>query len=168
MSTPAEDSLVQKLLRQRAMPGRLVWIGLRQERRGPVHEVETAELITERGLKGDRATRNSGGKRQVTLLQHEHLPVIAALSGRDAVPPAWLRRNLVISGFCVLALRAKRFRLGETILEGTGTCDPCSRMEEVLGVGGYNAMRGHGGITARVIQGGTLRLGDELDFLQSP
>jgi MOSC domain-containing protein YiiM len=149
---------------QRAGPGRIEWIGLREERRGRLCNVPNAELIVERGLKGDRATKNAGGKRQVTLMQQEHLPVIAALSRRTEVDPALLRRNLVVSGFSVLSLRARRFRIGATILEGTGTCDPCSHMEEVLGLGGYNAMRGHGGITARVIVGGTIGVGDEIDF----
>jgi MOSC domain-containing protein YiiM len=133
-----------------------------------VHVVHRAELITDRGLAGDRAIKNSGGKRQVTLIQHEHLPVIAALARQPAVDPRLLRRNLVISGFNVLALRARRFRLGSAVLEGTGTCDPCSRMEEVLGEGGYNAVRGHGGITARVIAGAWIELGDELDFAEVP
>jgi len=59
-----------------------------------------------------------------------------------------------------LALKNKSFRLGEAVLEFTVLCHPCSRMKENLGVGGYNAMRGHGGITARVISPGKVQIGN--------
>ena len=89
-----------------------------------------------------------------------YLPVIAALSGHGSVAPALLRRNVVVSGIPLVALKGRRFRIGQALFEGTGDCDPCSRMEAALGPGGYNAMRGHGGMTARVLCGGTLRVGD--------
>ncbi len=111
------------------------------------------------GLVGDRYAGGSG-KRGVTLIQAEHLPVIAALSGHDAVPPALLRRNVVVSGLPLIALKGRRFRIGEVLLEGTEECDPCSNMEKALGPGGFNAMRGHGGLCARIIEGGVFRIGD--------
>ena len=103
-------------------------------------------------------------KRQVTLIQAEHFPALSAMMGHEVVPED-TRRNLVVSGLNLLALRDKRFKIGEVMFEGSGLCHPCSRMEETLGEGGYNVMRGHGGILARVLQGGTIRVGDEVAFL---
>ncbi len=175
--------------------GSLEWIGLRGVRRGPMQSVLEAEIHPLVGVIGDkgklappRLTALTGepgellsaegsppvrpepggrGKRQVTLIQAEHLPVIAALLGRDAteVTPDLLRRNLLVSGISVQALKDRRFQVGDVILEGTGDCHPCSRMEENFGPGGYTAVRGHGGITARVVQGGVLRAGDRVQAL---
>lgn len=157
------DQSLKDLLAVFPREGTLVWIGLRPTRRAPPVAVESALLLAGRGLEGDhRSAGRGGGKRQVTLLQAEHLEALARLTGRDALDPGLLRRNLVVAGINLLALHNRRFRLGDALLEGTGHCHPCSRMEENLGPGGYNAVRGHGGITARVLEGGQLRLGDRL------
>ncbi len=143
--------------------GRLEWIGLRPARGAPMHIVDSAILIFGRGLDGDRfAARRDDNPRQVTLIQHEHLSAIAALVGLEAVPPELLRRNLVVSGINLLALKDRRFRIGGALLEYGGRCHPCSRMERALGPGGYNAMRGHGGITVRVIEAGPIQVGDSI------
>lgn len=152
-----------------AGPGRLDAILLRPLRRGEPAAVAAARALAGRGLEGDHkaAGAATGSKRQVTLLQHEHLAAIAALAQREQVDPAWLRRNLVVSGLNLLACHALFadqsviVQIGaEVQLEVTGPCEPCSRMEAALGRGGYNAMRGHGGVTARVLQGGTFAVGD--------
>lgn len=158
----AADSPLRALMERNARPGRLVWIGFRPARRAPMTPVEAAE-IEAAGLAADR--RESPGKRAVTLLQAEHLPVIANFLGRREIAPALLRRNLVVEGINLLGLRTRRFRLGSAVLEGSGLCAPCSRMEETLGPGGYAAVRGHGGITARVAQPGRIALGDALEPL---
>jgi MOSC domain-containing protein YiiM len=156
------EFLVKELLAVIPQAGRLEWIGLRPAPRAPVQAVESVCAEAGRGLIGDRYAASPGTKRQVTLIQAEHLPVIARLTGHAAIPPAWLRRNLVVSGINLLALADRPFRVGDVLLEGTGLCQPCSRMEEVLGTGGYNAMRGHGGITARVVGSGELHVGDRV------
>ncbi len=159
------EFLVKELLAVIPQIGRLEWIGVRPAHRAPLQVVESVRAEAGQGLIGDRYTESPGTKRQVTLIQAEHLPVIAALSGHAAIPPEWLRRNLVVSGINLLALKDRRFRIGAVLLEGTGHCQPCSRMEEVLGPGGYNAMRGHGGITARVLVSGVMCAGDRVACL---
>lgn len=139
--------------------GRVEFIGVRAARGVPVQAVDAVQAVAGRGLVGDRYSGGSG-KRGVTLVQAEHLPVIAALAGLPVVDPATLRRNLVVAGIPLLALKGRMFRIGEVLLEGTGPCDPCSKMETALGEGGYNAMRGHGGLCARIVEGGVIRLGD--------
>jgi MOSC domain-containing protein YiiM len=148
-----------QLMNQFAGPGEVVWIGIRPERKAELIAVKTAMLAPSFGLEGDHYAGRSG-KRQITLIQAEHLPVIAGMLQRNLVTPEQLRRNIVVCGINLLALKDKSFQLGEAVLEFTGLCHPCSRMEKTLGVGGYNAMRGHGGITARVIHAGQLRIGD--------
>ncbi|MFT3805313.1 MOSC domain-containing protein [Arenimonas sp.] len=160
MSLPS-DSALGRLMANLPRPGRVVWIGLRPKRDVPMQEVSEAFATTGIGLTGDRYTSGSG-KRGITLIQAEHLPAIAALSGHASVPPALLRRNIVVSGLPLIALKGRRFRIGEVLLEGTDECDPCSRMEDALGPGGYNAMRGHGGLCARILEGGVLRIGDDV------
>ncbi len=117
---------------------------------------EAAE-ITPNVLSGDRC--DSSGKRAVSLIQWEHLAVVASLMGWQAVYPALLRRNIVVSGINLLGLRKAEFWVGGARLCGTGLFAPCSRMEETLGRGGYSAVRGHGGITAEVMSGGEVEVG---------
>jgi len=138
--------------------GSVVWLGSRPQRRAPLRECTTLELDPVQGVVGDHYAGRSG-KRQVTLIQAEHIEVVSRLLAHEAIPPALLRRNVVIAGINLLALRQRRFRIGDVVLEGTGACHPCSRMEEALGAGGYNAMRGHGGITARVLSAGWIDCG---------
>lgn len=142
-----------------AQPGCVTWIGVRPTRLKPLQPVESVQAVEALGLEGDHYA-SPGGKRQVTLIQAEHLQTVAGLLGTDAISPEQVRRNIVVSGINLLALKGRRFQLGEALLEYTGTCAPCSRMESNLGRGGYNAMRGHGGITARVLRGGRVGLGD--------
>ncbi|QJW89099.1 MOSC domain-containing protein [Spirosoma taeanense] len=147
-------------------PGRIEWIGIRPERRGPVEVVQSVEVSEKKGLLGDHYSGQSGN-RHVTLMQAEHLPVVAALTNRDTLDPALLRRNLVISGLNLLALKDHHVQIGEVVLQITGQCHPCSKMETALGPGGYNAMRGHGGLTAKVVRGGTVRVGDSVTVISA-
>lgn len=159
---------IRDLNRPPQIEGRVEAIIVRGASREPARSIAATTAIAGVGLADDRLGQRGEAElstRQVTLIQAEHLPVIAQLARVDAVDPAGLRRNLVISGINLLALKNARLQVGEAVLEIVGPCAPCSRMEETIGPGGYAAMRGHGGMTARVAQGGAIRVGDAVRAL---
>lgn len=146
-------------------PGLVVWIGVRPAREAAVIAQARVRAEAEKGLAGDRYKTKSNGARQVTLIDAAALRTVADYLRHETIDPAQLRRNIVVQGINLLALKNKRFRVGAAILEYSGECHPCSKMETNLGTGGYNALRGHGGITARVIQSGEIALGDEVQVV---
>jgi MOSC domain-containing protein YiiM len=155
-------SPLARLMNAPVRPGRVVWIGLRAARRAALIEVDAAQALKDIGLEGDRYSRK-GGNRQVTLIQRESLHAIASHLGLDDVSPFDLRRNIVVEGINLNALKDRCFRIGDAVLQASGECHPCSRMEETFGAGGYNAVRGFGGITARVIESGGIELGSAVE-----
>lgn len=148
--------MLHDMMARWAQPGRVDWIGLRPARAA---EMTTRDqvAITESGLHGDRGR---AGKRAVTLIQAEHLPVIASCLGLYPLDPALLRRNLVVRGLNLNGLKGRAVQIGTATLRFTTICAPCSRMERALGHGGYAAMRGHGGWCAEVVAPGAVALGD--------
>jgi len=145
--------------------GVVEWMAVRPARKEPMISVQTLEGSPEHGLQGDRYS-GSTGIRQVTLVQAEHLSVLESILGRS-VSPEVLRRNIVVRGINLLALKNRDITVGSVVLSVTGLCHPCSRMETELGAGGYNAMRGHGGITARIVTSGCMNLGDNVRVVPS-
>jgi MOSC domain-containing protein YiiM len=152
--------IMAELIRQFPSHGELQWIGIRPGQKQPLISLLEVLADTASGLTGDHY-QGSSGNRQVTLIQQEHLSVIESLTGKP-VTAQMLRRNLLVKGINLLAMKKQQFRIGEAVFLATGLCPPCSRMETVLGPGGYNAMRGHGGITAQVISNGTIRICDKV------
>ena len=156
-----EKPTLKQLMQNLPQKGKVEWIGIRPEKRKPLNIVESVTAL-ESGLKGDHYAGRSGN-RSVALIQQEHIAVIASLLHRDKINPVALRRNIVVSSINLLALEGREFKIGTTILKMTGPCRPCSHMEEVFGEGGYNAVRGHGGINACVISPGIIKLQDKVE-----
>jgi MOSC domain-containing protein YiiM len=166
-----QDTL-RDLITRIATQGRIEAIVVRPERNQPAQYIDAAQVEPGLGLIGDRRSNNkrtdkAARKRELTLIQAEHLPLIGRWCGLEQLEGTRLRRNLVISGVNLLAMKSPfadvrlEWQIGnEVCIEVTGPCDPCSKMEAELGPGGYNAMRGQGGVTAMIVAGGVIRVGD--------
>jgi MOSC domain-containing protein YiiM len=160
---------LRDLTTQFCQAGKLEAIYLRPARGVVAHQPSSAAAQAGCGLQGDRSALGGAkkSKRQVTLIQAEHILVLENLLNKK-IDAATLRRNLVVSGINLLAAKSlfkdqiMHLTIGEVVLEITGPCEPCSKMEMVLGIGGYNAMRGHGGVTARIIVGGEINIGNAI------
>ena len=155
---------INELIKVLPQAGRVEWIGLRPAKNQAMRDVDTVAAITGQGLAGDRY-KSTGGKRQVTLIQAEHLDALRSLMKAPDLQAATLRRNIVVRGINLLALKDKEFTVGNVQMVFTGLCHPCSKMELALGPGGYNAMRGHGGINAKILTDGQISIGDSVSSL---
>ena len=164
MLNPA--SPLARLMAVPMRPGVVTWLGVRPARLAPMLMPAAITLTPGQGVVGDHYNSVTQGARQVTIIAEEHLTAIGSYLGQDSASPGLLRRNVVVRGINLGVLKSRRFRLGAAVLECSGECHPCSKMERLLGVGGYNAVRGHGGITARVLEGGEVRLGNTLFALE--
>jgi MOSC domain-containing protein YiiM len=147
--------------------GQVTWIGVRPARKQSMIIVDNVEAIEGLGLKGDRRCQGSvGSARQVTIISVEHLHIIAQLLKLDKLDPTLLRRNIVVSGINLTALRHQRFSIGDVLVEATAQCHPCARMNEVLGKNGVAAMLGHGGLCAKIIRSGVISVGDRVKHIE--
>ena len=137
----------------------VLWIGVRPGRKEPLHALHEVVAVEGIGLEGDHYD-SPGGKRQVTLIRKEDMAEAASELGMPTLDPALARRNLVVSGLDLPVAKGVVLRIGECRLEITGPCHPCERMDQNFGPGGTKALGGRGGLTARILQGGNIRLGD--------
>ena len=148
--------------------GKVEWIGIRQEK-GNIKSLESSFAIEGLGLEGDKITKKSSKKRQVTLMQKEHISVILSLANennQDTIKNIlyFFKRNLIVSKYNIQGLKGKYFRIGDAIFYGTGDCKPCKKIENLLGKCMFEAMQGMGGITASIVKTGKIKVKDELNL----
>ena len=123
-------------------------------KRAPLTPLQTALAVENRGIDGDRHAR-PGNRRAVLFVEQEVLERFGLGAGD-------IREQVTVSGLSLneLAL-GSRLVIGEVLFEMAGPCAPCERIEE-LGPGLQGALEGQRGRFARVVRGGSLRVGDAI------
>lgn len=115
--------------------------------------VETINVVQHKGIEGDASFGRT--KRQILIISNE---VITAYG----LMPGDLRENITVSQLDVDAIPTEaRLSIGDVVLEVTGTCDPCTRLEE-LRVGLMDEIQGNRGILARVLEPGEITVGQTI------
>ena len=147
------------------MPGTLEAIWIKRAHRGPMDPATSATLIEGKGVQGnvDRSSR-----RQVTIIEREVWDALMKETNASA-PPSTRRANLMISGVSLADTRKRVLRIGTTRLEIAGETKPCERMEEAVpGLRAAMYPNWGGGAFAKVLSGGEIRVGDRVEFEDSP
>ena len=140
------------------LEGTVKSLGIAVSKLSPMDQVDKIELITGQGIVGDRHLRTDGtrSKRQILLMDIETL-IEFGLSERD------IKENITVQGIDFSLIKLGNIvRIGmDVVLEITGDCEPCSRMDE-LRSGLKNAIDGRRGMLAYVKSGGTISSRDSI------
>jgi MOSC domain-containing protein YiiM len=133
-----------------------------------MERVEEVQTIEGRGIEGDRYCEGNGfwtpygDVCEVTLISSEDLDRIESELG-IRIKSGEHRRNIVTRGIDLNDLRRKRFRIGETVLEYDRPRPPCRHVQELTEPGMTRALKGRGGICAKVVEGGRIRAQDAIE-----
>ena len=145
------------------MSGRLAGIARRARPKAPMEELADTLLTPERGVDGD--FRGRPGRRQVVLLSAEDWASAQAELGGEPSPWTVRRANLLVAGLALPREPGARLRIGTALVELTGECDPCERMDQQRpGLRAALEPEWRGGRTARVIAPGSVRRGDPVSL----
>lgn len=127
----------------------------------PMRAVDHVEVEAGRGIVGDRyhGTRH----RHVTVQSQDDLDTASGIHGAE-VRAELTRRNVTISDGPVPRDPGARLRIGEVLLEVVRVAAPCKLLDDTIGAGAQEALRRRAGSVCRVLEGGTVRVGDPLDL----
>ncbi len=152
------------------MPGEVIAIHITSAASEPMQALDTARAFAGEGLAGDRYRNGVGfysqtptdpGARELTLIAEEALAEITAETGLE-IPLHEHRRNITTRGIDVDALLGQQFRIGDVICEGVRACPPCNHLDELTGKPLLKPLARRGGLRARIVTGGELRVGDHI------
>ena len=127
--------------------------------RQPMREMQQVLAVANKGFQSCIHGKH-GSPRQVLLVDTETL-------AEFGLAPGVVKENVTTEGLGIGTLNpGEQLRIGEALLEVTGSCEPCHRMDEIR-MGLQRELEGRRGILCRVIKGGTVCRGDAIELLES-
>jgi MOSC domain-containing protein YiiM len=125
----------------------------------PTVAVKEVECVTGKGLRGDRFFGfKDDYKGQITFFASEVFADVCRILGVTDKSPGATRRNVITTGVDLNSLIGQRFVIHGVEFEGVSECSPCYWMDEAIAPGAEAAMQGRGGLRARILTNGVLRV----------
>jgi MOSC domain-containing protein YiiM len=158
------------------MPGEVVAIHVAAAKGKPMQALGEAQVVAGRGITSDRYAEQRGfysprpaedGGRELTLFEAEVLDALA----RDFAIELGAhehRRNVTTRGVRLDDLLGQQFRIGSVVCQGVRPCTPCEYLQGLTGKPILTPLVDHGGLRARVLEGGTIRPGDPIALVLTP
>ncbi|MGC1421929.1 MAG: hypothetical protein WA354_02940 [Terracidiphilus sp.] len=131
----------------------------REAGENPIHEVDEIECVAGHGVSGDRFfDYKENYKGQITFLSLEVFEDVCHLLNAGTKSPSVTRRNVITQGVNLNSLVGKTFTLQGVEFEGVCECKPCYWMDGAIAPGAEKALQGRGGLCARILTDGTIRV----------
>ena len=128
----------------------------------PALEVNEISCVAGKGVEGDRYfDHKENYKGQITFFESEVYETLCRDLGMKDVPPSVFRRNVITRGVDLNTLIGKEFEVQGVMFEGVEECSPCYWMDKAFAPGAFEGLKGHGGLRARILTDGALRVGGE-------
>ena len=125
----------------------------------PTVEVTEIECVAGRGIEGDRFYDfKDNYKGQITFFTSEVFEELCRQLGVSGKSPGVTRRNVITAGVDLNSLVGVEFEIQGVRFAGTAECRPCHWMDESIAPGAEAALHGHGGLRARILNNGILRV----------
>ena len=126
---------------------------------GPLEAADAVEVKTGAGIAGDRY-----GDKDITLFEAEAIEDLKTDTGIE-LKPGEIRRNVMTRGISLNDLLGHRIRVGEVEAVVTELCHPCSHLQKLTQPGVLRGLVNRGGLNADVVDGGAIRVGDQIEDL---
>lgn len=155
------------------MAGMVEGIFIAEEPGQPMRSVSEVDGEAQRGLVGDRHYRQNVNRKRpprtddLSLVEAEVLELLRDEYGIELAPDE-TRRNVLVRGVRLNDLIGRQFRLGDMLCVGIEVCEPCSHMQKKVGKPILKPLVHRGGLRARIMESGTVRLGDTVAAVEVP
>ncbi|MDA1002845.1 MAG: MOSC domain-containing protein [Chloroflexi bacterium] len=153
---------------ERTATAHVVGLFVASESRAPVEARDDVMLVAGVGIEGDRYATGRGFWSDPQWPDQELTFVEAEVAEELGIEPSALRRNVVVRGVRLDDLIGAEVAIGEALIAGVRPCDPCAHIEHVSARPGLlKALVGRGGLRARIVRGGRVRVGDAITIVRA-